>query len=138
MLGLFTTILNPWRMFCPWLRLLKIIALFSIVAKKMLLLCIVALEQCALYTVLPAYTTLMLPHTHTQETLLVNTERDNKSLFTTRELRQTEKAKQLYALVGRLNHETFLDMIRHNRLRNCPINVEDANRAIQGYGPDIA
>ena len=47
-------------------------------------------------------------------------------------------AKQLYALVGRPGHDVFLDMFRHNRLKNCPIDVEDANRAILVYGHDIA
>ena len=52
-----------------------------------------------------------------QHNTLVTTVKDNKSLFTTRELRKIEQAKQLYALVGRPSHEIFLDMIRHNRLK---------------------
>ena len=73
-----------------------------------------------------------------QATVLVQTVAGNRELFTRRQLKLVDAARKLYALVGRPNYQTYLDMIRENRLKNCPINVEDALRAIDIYGQDIA
>ena len=59
-------------------------------------------------------------------------------LFTRRQLDLVDKARKLYALVGRPNYQCFLSMIRESRLRNCPVAIEDALRATDIYGQDIA
>ena len=71
-------------------------------------------------------------------TLLVQTVTGNKELFTRRQLDLVDKARKVYALVGRPNYQCFLSMIRESRLRNCPVAIEDALRATDIYGQDIA
>ena len=68
----------------------------------------------------------------------VNSVNENKSLYTRRQLKDADLAKRVYELVGRPAHATFTKMIRENQLQNCPITVDDANRALKIYGPDLA
>lgn len=68
---------------------------------------------------------------------LVQTVKDNEEAFTKREVQQARLARQLYSRLGRPSHEDFIKFIRNNSLKNCPVNVEDANRSIRIYGPDI-
>jgi hypothetical protein len=67
----------------------------------------------------------------------INTVTANKKLYTPRQIEQADLARRLYALVGRPSHADFLTMIRENRLKNCPVSVEDAKRSVAIYGPDV-
>lgn len=78
------------------------------------------------------------PSCENEATLLVQTVAGNRELFTRIQLQLVDTARKLYALIGRPNYQAFLEMIRENRLKNCPVNVEDAIRAINIYGQDIA
>jgi len=68
----------------------------------------------------------------------VNSVKENKKLYSQRQLENAELARRVYELVGRPSHATFTKMIRENQLKHCPITVEDANRALHIYGPDVA
>ena len=68
---------------------------------------------------------------------LLHSVEENKKIYTRRQLEQAELARRLYELVGRPSHKDFLTMIRENQLKHCPISVEDANRSVQIYGPDV-
>ena len=68
---------------------------------------------------------------------LVQTVKSNEAQFTKRQVDQARLARQLYSLLGRPSHEAFVNFVRNNSLKNCPIDVTDANRSIQIYGPDI-
>jgi hypothetical protein len=63
---------------------------------------------------------------------------ENKTKFTTQQVKDADLAKRVYAMVGRPSHATFLKMIQENMIDGCPITVEDANRAVTIYGPDIS
>ena len=68
---------------------------------------------------------------------MVQTVKDNENAFTKRQVQQARLARQLYTLLGRPSHDNFLKFVRNNYLKNCPIDVDDANRSIRIYGPDI-
>jgi hypothetical protein len=63
---------------------------------------------------------------------------ENKAKFTNRQVNDADLAKRVYAMVGRPSHATFLKMIRENMIDGCPITVDDANRALKIYGPDVS
>ena len=63
---------------------------------------------------------------------------DNKSKFTARQVAAADDARKLYRLLGRPGHTRFLTTLRENHILNCPITVDDARRAEQIYGQDIA
>jgi Reverse transcriptase (RNA-dependent DNA polymerase) len=61
----------------------------------------------------------------------------NKAKYTRRQVDAADLAKRVYSLIGRPSHATFTKMIRENQLDGCPITVDDANRALKIYGPDV-
>jgi hypothetical protein len=63
---------------------------------------------------------------------------DNRSMFTPRQLQDADTARALYRKIGRPSEAAFLHILRHNLIRNCPVTVEDAQRATLIYGPDLA
>lgn len=67
----------------------------------------------------------------------VNSVADNKGKYTDRQVDGANLAKRVYELVGRPSHSLFLKMIRHNQLANCPVTVDDANRALDIYGTNV-
>jgi hypothetical protein len=68
----------------------------------------------------------------------INSVLENKAKYTTRQVNDADLAKRVYSMIGRPSHATFVKMIRENQLDGCPITVDDANRALQIYGPDLA
>lgn len=78
------------------------------------------------------------PHPSSHALAFMNTVAQNQSLYTRRQLLGADLAKRLYELVGRPSMATFIKMIQEHQLGNCPITVEDAQRAAIIYGPDIA
>jgi hypothetical protein len=69
---------------------------------------------------------------------LVSTVADNKRMFTQREIRNADLARELYRKIGRPNEAEFQSILRRNLIRNCPVTPDDARRALIIYGPDIA
>ncbi|KAI2501302.1 Reverse transcriptase (RNA-dependent DNA polymerase) [Fragilaria crotonensis] len=69
---------------------------------------------------------------------LVSTVAENKRMFTPREIRNADLARDLYRKIGRPNEAEFQSILRRNLIRNCPVTPDDARRALIIYGPDIA
>lgn len=68
---------------------------------------------------------------------MVQTVKENEDAFTKRQVQQARLARQIYTLLGRPSQDDFVKFVRSNSLKNCPIDVDDANRSIRIYGPDI-
>ena len=69
---------------------------------------------------------------------LLSTVAAQKKLFTPRQVRDADKARELYRLLGRPSAADFQSILRNGSLRNCPVTHADARRADIIYGPDIA
>ena len=68
----------------------------------------------------------------------VNTVSQNKVMFTRREVEAADKARELYALVGRPEYKKFERIVANNEIKNCPVNVSDIKRMSMIYGTDVA
>jgi hypothetical protein len=68
----------------------------------------------------------------------LNTVDGNKRLFTRRQITQAETARRLYIDLDQPSEADFELRLRNNLIRNCPVTVEDAKRAMLIYGPDPA
>ena len=62
----------------------------------------------------------------------------NKTRFHRRDIEGADKARDLYKKIGRPSQKTFEHILSHSLIRNCPVTVDDAKRAIEIYGQDIA
>ena len=62
----------------------------------------------------------------------------NKSLYTSRQLKRAEEARKLYEHLGMPGYRKFFKALTHNHIRDCPITIDDAKRALHIYGPDPA
>ena len=60
-----------------------------------------------------------------------------KSMFTHRQVRDAILARKVLSMIGRPGHDDFVEFVRTNNLKNCPIDVSDCNRALQIYGPSV-
>ena len=70
---------------------------------------------------------------------MLSTVRDNKKLFTPRDvLANADAARRLYRLLGRPSDAEFLKILGSGSLLNCPVTAADAQRATTIYGPDVA
>ena len=67
----------------------------------------------------------------------ITTVKENESMYTARQVSDAKLAVRLYEMVGRPSQATFARMIQQNLLRNCPIGIEDAKRALKIYGPEV-
>jgi hypothetical protein len=79
---------------------------------------------------------------HSNESIIayscLQTVAHNKSKFTIRQVEAADAARKLYRLLGHPGYTRFLTALRENHILNCPITVDDARRAEQIYGKDIA
>ena len=62
----------------------------------------------------------------------------NKESFTTCEVKQAGIARELHRKLGLLGYGKFFRLLEKNYICNCSITVDDAKKALQIYGPDIA
>ena len=69
---------------------------------------------------------------------LLSTVSAQKKLFSRREVKAADDARELYRKIGRPDEAEFDSILRKNLIRNCPITSSDAKRALVIYGPDIA
>ena len=67
---------------------------------------------------------------------MVETVQDNINKFTKREVEKAHEAKRLFNALGKPALKDFIDIIRHNRIKNCPVTTQDISRAIT-YGEGI-
>ena len=74
----------------------------------------------------------------TSDYLFLNTVENNKQAHTRREIERADRARALYKMIGRPSEQEFVDILQKNLIRNCPVTVDDAKRALQIYGPDTA
>ena len=58
-------------------------------------------------------------------------------MFTKRQVCNAELARDLYHKIGRPGEDAFEDILRTNKIHNCPVTVDDARPAVAIYGPDI-
>jgi hypothetical protein len=68
----------------------------------------------------------------------VQTVQENESGYSKRQLDRAKEARSLYAKVGHPSTKDFKAMVRNNMIMNCPINVDDIERAEKVYGKNIA
>ena len=68
----------------------------------------------------------------------VNTVANNKVMFARREVQAAERAREIYALIGRPGQQTFEHIVSNNPILNLPINISDVKRMHVIFGPDIA
>jgi len=61
----------------------------------------------------------------------------NKDRFHRREIEDANWARALYAMIGRPSQQQFEFILNNNLIRNCPVTVDDARRAVTIYGPDV-
>jgi uncharacterized membrane protein len=61
---------------------------------------------------------------------------NNKKQFNNREVEGADHARTLHKRIGRPSQETFQNILSKNLIRNCPVTVDDAKRAIFIYGTD--
>ena len=68
----------------------------------------------------------------------VSTVTNNKAQFPRCEIEGADKARALSRKIGRPSQQQFEPILAKNLIRNCPVTVDDAKRALLIYGPDEA
>jgi len=71
------------------------------------------------------------------EDIFINTVFHNKQMFSIREQRDAEKAKELSKTLGYPSPRSLMDMLNNGSIINCPITSKDIARANQIFGPDL-
>ena len=69
--------------------------------------------------------------------LFLNTVKANKLKYTQIEIDGADRARALYRKLGHPSEYFLQHILRNNFVRNCPVTVDDAKRAINIYGPEI-
>ena len=69
---------------------------------------------------------------------MVTTVAEQKKLFSKREVKAADVARDLYRKIGRPSEAEFQDILKRNLIRDCPVTPSDAKRANIIYGPDVA
>ena len=70
-------------------------------------------------------------------TLVVNTVKENKMNYTNNDYLRALRAHELQITVGQPSTTTFLDLLKRNRIANCPVTAADVETAEYIFGPDI-
>ena len=78
------------------------------------------------------------PSSQSFASLFVQTVSNNKEWFHRREVEGADRAVVLHRKIGRPSQAQFELILRNNLIRNCPVTVDDARRAINIYGTDRA
>jgi hypothetical protein len=66
--------------------------------------------------------------------VFLNTVSGNKEGFSQRQVKDTERAKTLYAKLGYLSIKDFKCLIQSNQIQDCPVTVQDVDVAHKIYG----
>ena len=70
---------------------------------------------------------------------MVSTVAAQKELFSTRDIKAADAARELYRTIGRPDEQAFFQTIlRRGYILNCPVTPDDARRALIIYGPNVA
>jgi len=70
--------------------------------------------------------------------MLLTTVTNNKAQFSRRKIEGADKARALYRKIGRPSQQQLEQILAKNLIRNCPVTVDDAKRALLIYGPNVA
>ena len=92
-------------------------------------------HACGLYVFSPSPPASTVP---TPACTMLSTVRDQKQLFTPRDVSKADDARRLYRLLGRPSEAEFLKLLSSHAILNCPVTADDARRAAVIYGPDVA
>ena len=88
-----------------------------------------------LYFYKPTYKTC---ETDTQDvSMVVDTIKENKLLFTARQVEQAKLARKIYHAIGTPSVKDFKAIVLTNAIRNLPITAKDIDLAEKIFGPDI-
>ena len=74
---------------------------------------------------------------HEEHEVLNLTVKEKLKAFSPRQRNGIEKAREVYASVGRPGFDKFIRMIQYRQMPNLPINVQDAKNMMKAYGPDV-
>ena len=69
---------------------------------------------------------------------MISTVAKQEQLFSRREIKAADTARDLYRKIGRPAEAKFVEILKRNGIQNCPVAADDAKRALIIYGPDIA
>jgi hypothetical protein len=69
---------------------------------------------------------------------MVSTVDAQKTMFSTRNIKAADAARDLYRKIGRPDEAFFQTILRCGYINNCPVAPDDARRALIIYGPDVA
>ena len=67
----------------------------------------------------------------------LQTVRQNKSVFSKQEIMRADDARKLQETIGWPSNSTYKFLINNNHINNCPVTVDDVNRATFIYGPAV-
>ena len=68
----------------------------------------------------------------------VETVKENKMLFTKRQIRGAEQARRLYKCLSHPSITDFNWVLHSNGIKHCPVSLKDAETAEKVWGPNIA
>ena len=75
--------------------------------------------------------------TKNRQITLVWTVSENEAGYRKLQLNNSNLSRELYVKVGHNSQKYFKNLINSNLISNCPVTLEDANRANKIYGPNI-
>ena len=62
----------------------------------------------------------------------------NRSNYTTQQFERAKEARKLYHNVGAPTVENFKYILKGNKIKNCPVTIEDVKIAEEIWGKDIS
>ena len=68
----------------------------------------------------------------------VNLTKENKSNFTTAQVKAAERARVLFKTLGMPSYQKFIKLLESNAIKNCPVTPEDVKTALFIWGPETA
>jgi hypothetical protein len=68
----------------------------------------------------------------------INTVKENKAVFTKKQIANADKARELYASLAYPSSADYKWILKSNQIKDCPVTSKDAEVAMQIWGPNIA
>ena len=72
-----------------------------------------------------------------RQVTLIHTVQQNEAGYSQRQLTTARRARDLYSKVGHPSVQDFKVMIKNNLILNCPVTIDDIERASKIYGANI-
>ena len=73
-----------------------------------------------------------------EEFCMVHTVEENKQRFSERQFQRAKLAREVYHMVGAPSIKDYMNMVRFNLLKNCPVTLEDIRLSQKIFGKDVA